>query len=411
MASHSHELTHWTVAELSDALRKTTEALAAELDSPTPKAPEWSVFEWGIARAVVTIHGIAGLLLRQLQWGGVPGWREFLAAEVADAGQRYEDARAALVEIDSHSRLSGVAVVALKGMALHAMGLYQPGERPMADLDLLVQPAELGTAADLLEKLGFEAKGSTWKHREYSRIVADGRTLKIDLHTRLAERLAYREFELPGDVFSNRHEAGVQQYRSRLVLLRHLLLHTASNMSTHWVRGVHLHDIARLSEGMSRTEWADFSEPGWPHSWLLYPPLALVARYFPGAINESALDQLAARCPPRLARITRRHTLFDVSASNPHIFALPAMAWCTSFADLLRYVRLRAIPERSELASLRAVANSGGFAAGKSWYQKSQPARIAEWLFRRSVRPATLFAVRRVLAQEGAADAVSQSRQ
>ena len=203
MATRSHELNPWTVAELSGALRKTTEALATELVSPFPNAPEWSDFEWGVARAVVSIHGIAGLLLRHLQWSGAPGWREFLAAEVADTSQRYEDARAALVEIDSQARRSGLVLVALKGMALHAMGVYQPGERPMADLDLLVQPAELGPADDLLGKLGFAPTVSSWKHREYARTVTEGRILKIDLHTRLAERLAYRDFELPGEVFPN----------------------------------------------------------------------------------------------------------------------------------------------------------------------------------------------------------------
>lgn len=38
------------------ALRKTTEHLAAELANPTPNAPDWSPFEWRMARAAASAN-------------------------------------------------------------------------------------------------------------------------------------------------------------------------------------------------------------------------------------------------------------------------------------------------------------------------------------------------------------------
>jgi hypothetical protein len=51
--------------------------------------------------------------------------------------------------------MRGVALVALKGAALHAQGIYSAGERPMADLDLLVSEDNMARATELLTELGF----------------------------------------------------------------------------------------------------------------------------------------------------------------------------------------------------------------------------------------------------------------
>ena len=59
--------------------------------------------------------------------------------------------------IDRRARASEIALVALKGVALHACGLYAAGERPMADDDLLVRESEAQRAEQLLTELGFHA--------------------------------------------------------------------------------------------------------------------------------------------------------------------------------------------------------------------------------------------------------------
>ena len=50
------------MTSVAAALRATTERLAGELANPGEAPPEWSAFEWRIARAVAVMHGISGLL-------------------------------------------------------------------------------------------------------------------------------------------------------------------------------------------------------------------------------------------------------------------------------------------------------------------------------------------------------------
>lgn len=407
MAIPSHEGLIPRAAELCAALRQRTEELSAELLSATECAPAWSGFEWGIARAVVAIHGIAGILLRDLKWDGVPVWRDFLAREVAATRESHARSVHALQEINAAAVRAGVPILALKGCALHSAGVYLPGERPMADIDLLVRPEHGEIVSGLLENAGFKPGSRSWKHQEYTRDAlptlentrrVPTAMLKIDLHTRLAERIAYREIALPHDPFGGSDEPGVRGYSSIVVLLCHLLLHAAGNMSSCWLRAIQLLDIALVAERLTADEWLAVRCSRWPDRWCLYPPLLLTARYFPHAIDISTLRDLESSCPPWLRGSVARQSLTDVSASNARIQALPELAWCTSFGGLVRYVCLRVLPEKSELDDLRKLARTAEYGRDQAWFTMSQPARIASWLFRRPLRPATIHAVLRALS-------------
>ena len=119
---------------------------------------------------------------------------------------------AALAALDDRARTQGLAAVALKGAALHALNVYVPGERPMADIDLLVPAADAARAAQLLASLGYIQTGAIWKHQmfEHSQARAQARAwqaaqprlplgehanypIKIELHTRIAEKLPRTE--------------------------------------------------------------------------------------------------------------------------------------------------------------------------------------------------------------------------
>jgi hypothetical protein len=379
-------------------LRMVTEALVAQLQAPTESPPPWNEFEWGIARAVVAIHGIAGILLRDLQWAEPAHWRDFLACQVAEIHDRQREFDSALREIDRLAIDAGIPVMILKGCALHALGIYQAGERPMADIDLLVRPGDAGMISGLLERAGFLLRGSSWKHREFQRVRGSER-VSLDLHTLLSERLAGRPIELP-DIAIGMEGSGLRGYATKAALMRHVLLHTAGNMSRRWVRAIHLHDIARLAGQLQPADWQELRSRGWLDRWCLYPPLCLAARYFTGAIDAETVAELAATCPRLLTRWAQRQILSDVSASNPSLLALPELAWCTSLGTLVRYLKMRVIPERELLEGLRGLTETADFAHGQSWFTMSHPKRIATWMFRRPIRPATLHAVRRGLGYE-----------
>jgi len=65
----------------------------------------------------------------------------------------------------------GIAAVALKGAALHAIGLYAIGERPMADIDLLVRPADAERTAAVDRIAGLSRSSASWKERVFTPIV------------------------------------------------------------------------------------------------------------------------------------------------------------------------------------------------------------------------------------------------
>src|ERR1700722_11464515 len=125
--------------EVAAALRRTTEILAQSLASPADDTPRWSDFEWHIARAVTAMHGVSSLLWDELRWAGPASWRRFLNEQRDHSIGRYRQIARILEAVDSRARAEGIAVVALKGAALHARGIYAAGERPMGDIDLLIR--------------------------------------------------------------------------------------------------------------------------------------------------------------------------------------------------------------------------------------------------------------------------------
>src|SRR4029077_16616421 len=57
------------------AVGATTKIVAPDLAQPQATAPEWSESEWRIARAVVAMHGVSGLMAAATRWPGPAGWQ------------------------------------------------------------------------------------------------------------------------------------------------------------------------------------------------------------------------------------------------------------------------------------------------------------------------------------------------
>ena len=68
---------------IARALRVTTSRLASEIILPTDIPPDWSPFEWDMARAAATMQGCAGLLASIAHWPQVAGWQRFLDGQQA----------------------------------------------------------------------------------------------------------------------------------------------------------------------------------------------------------------------------------------------------------------------------------------------------------------------------------------
>jgi hypothetical protein len=281
----------------------------------------------------------------------------------------------------------------------------------MADIDLLVRDAEVREATKLLEDCGFAMTFNTWRHqlfesRDKGAASADvlgehvDNPLKIELHTRICERLPVNEVDITSFVFPADPRAGLNDYPSSASLMMHLLLHAAGNMRAHALRLIQLCDIVRLAERFRPNDWADLldARSNGRDLWWAMPPLALTARYHPGAIPPSVLEQLSARCSWLLRRLSRRQRLSEVSWSNIRIYALPGLEWCSSPQEAVRFVISRAWPSRQTRTELRRFAAHQVGAGEIPWYGLSQGRRILRWAFSNPPRVQALLPIRAALA-------------
>src|SRR3546814_6878769 len=122
----------------------------------------------------------------------------------------------------------------------------------------------------------------------------------------------------------------------------HLLLHAAGNTCNRRLRLMHLHDSALLSTRMSVGDWIALGEcddGGAP--WWALPPLAMVDRYYPGAIPADVLAGLSRRCPLLLRLFSRSQTMTGASCSGLWLHPLSGVEWSRSAGDVGRYLRQR----------------------------------------------------------------------
>lgn len=395
---------------LQGALYRVTESLAALLAHPLSEPPRWSELEWRIAPAVAAIHGVSPLLAGVLRWRGPPDWAPFLAEQRRQTLLRQQRIAALLARIDDLARSAGIVIIALKGAALHAAGLYAAGERPMADLDLLTRPADAESAVAVLLALSFRDAGTTWKHQGFEPAAAQRHAalgehvdnpIKIDLHHRIAERLPLSVTDLTDIVYPPQADPGVNSYPSLAALMTHVLTHTAGSMACRQLRMIQLCDIARIAARMRGADWETLAglHGRERRLWWAAPPLMLVDRYFPDIVPREALAHLGRGCPRLLRRVAARRTLSGFSCSHLYIDPIPGFIWATSPAQAARYVLRRVFPDQEQRTQMSVVAKTGPWAAEPGWHEQSQARRVLQWLSSRPTRTETLQPVRAALGQ------------
>jgi hypothetical protein len=394
------------------ALRKTTETLARELACPTRRPPEWSDFEWRIAEAVAAMHGVSALLARELRWQGPEHWRRFLVEQKIHTLRRQRLIEQLLDALDSGGRRAGIGLVALKGAELHTIEIYGAGERPMADIDLLVREVDADAVAGMIAALGYSEYYANWRHRVFAPEGKKGHVagfgenvanpIKIELHTRIAVRLPLAEADITSLAFPRDPQPGLNHYPSVASLMAHLLLHAADNMRDRALRLVQLHDIALLATRMNGHDWEELlSGPENARDlWWALPPLTLVARYYPAAFPEAIVSGVEHACPWLLRQCSRRHQLADVSWSNLRMQVFPGIEWCRSPREVLSFVMGRIRSSPTARAAVERVATNDQWAARISWYGLPRRKRVLRWIFSRPPRIGTLWSVRSALGLE-----------
>lgn len=398
-----NELSLPKAAVLQAALRATTDRLAAELSSPLPLAPAWDEFEWRAAMAVSVMHGISGLLASRLAWAGPPHWQAFLAEQAEQGRRRETRVRGLLARLHG---AAGMPLLGLKGSALLALEVYAPGERPMSDIDLLVRPADMAAAGDLITALGYDTGLARHRHIAYEPLAQppapafgehEDNPIKIELHPAIAEPLPLHEIDITAGLLAPDAGPGLNPYSSPAALMRHLLLHAAGNLCSRSVRLIQLHDIAVLGSRLGAADWEQVLAPasdGRP-AWWAVPPLRLAQRLFPGQLPAIPAAVLAA-CPPRLRRTSDRQGLADLSLSHLGIPLLPGIAWARGPIDVLGLAWQRLHP-REQAVTARLVQRQHSL-AGSAWTRRPPWLKALSFLRGAPPRVQTLYSLHRALA-------------
>jgi hypothetical protein len=402
-----------SVSRLATSLHKITERLASELETSLAETPEWGEFEWRIARAVAAMHGISPVLDTHLRWQGPQGWRKFLEEQHHQSVKRHLLIEGLLREIDHQARRANVGFVALKGAALHAIGLYAPGERPMGDIDLLVRPDDIASVAEVLGHCGYEVAFDSQRHlsfqptgRQAPTVIRLGEHIdnpvKVELHSKIAEQLPVTEVDVTAFLLPSPMESGLNAYPSMSSLMMHLLLHAAGNMRAHALRALQLHDIALLAKRFTAEDWEQLLSMAADDDrlWWAFGPMVLTSRYYSSAIPTEVISRLKAGCPWLLHVTTRHQQLTTVSWSNIRIAAFPGILWSRSGSEALEFMRRRIWPSREARSELREGAAQIPQSSSVPWYGISHGARIMVWLFSRPPRVQTLLSVRAALASD-----------
>ena len=125
-----------SLPRLQRSLRLVTELLAQRLaNANAADTSHWDETDWRIAPAVAAMHGIAPLLSRQSWRGALPAWQQFLDEQRQHTAARHQRLVCLLERLNEAARGLKLTALALTGVALHNLGIYEPGTRPMADID------------------------------------------------------------------------------------------------------------------------------------------------------------------------------------------------------------------------------------------------------------------------------------
>jgi hypothetical protein len=389
---------------VSAGLRRTTETLAAELARPGGTTPQWSDEEWKLAAAAGAVHGVLPLLGKTCRWRN-DRWQAFLADQHAHVASRHVRIACLLAHIDDEARAAGICIVPLKGSALHALGLYTAGERPMADIDLLVCERDVERAVPLLQKLGYAESFAQWKHRvfkpvdvglSHSLVLGEHRDtpINIELHTRIQERLPISIVDITERIYPSQPRSGLQAYSSNGALMSHLLLHAAGNVCSSTLRLLHLHDISLLAARMTQSDWDVVCGEDTQSAWWALPPLRLAARYYRDAVPASVIANARSGCPAWLRAISCLQTLTQVSSSRLWLQALPGIEWSRSAREASHYLYRRFRPRQESIQERADMIRTQAWLQGQSWVTAPQRRRILKRLAGRVPRMDTLYAVR-----------------
>lgn len=340
--------------------------LAQWLNGAELEDPDWSPELWESLKFISRVHGTAPLLHKRLYgvtWldSALKGW---LAEQYRFNDQRIAKMQVELKEILASFSQAGIGVMPLKGAILAVEYYEAAGLRPMADLDLLIQPEDFERGAAVLAQLGYEQDLVHWKHTEFikpdnRRVVStqgehpdNPRGVEVHLHCR--ETFGGPTIELTDFMWRHSVEGPLLGERAILPAPEALWLHLVVHASYHLWQGrgrlIHLVDLVHVSPQLTDLQSLLSSVD----ARFTYPSLAMVKKYFPGSIEDRLLSAQADRLSPSFRQWADTLDLVNSSYLNPKpqgLYLLKALKFSEGRPrEMIQTLRFALLPRLEEIA-------------------------------------------------------------
>jgi hypothetical protein len=250
---------------------------------------------WNLHRLGL-LHHLPSDAQRRLTAGAQSLW-----ARGAALAARWGEATRALRE-------AGIETVTLKGIALAHTVYPEPGLRPMADVDLLVRPADRLRAIEVLARLGYRTPGPEAERlgesRCFAELVRDG--VLLDLHWDIARYLRFDgvvRVDHEG-LWSRARPLVLAEGRSLALCPEDTLLHLALHLTlgSDFARVLWYADIdALIRRHAAELDWSRIADEArrWRIGLLLDWTLGVVSASFGTPLPAGLADRIA---PGRLRR-------------------------------------------------------------------------------------------------------------
>jgi hypothetical protein len=310
-------------------LTEICDTLAHWLIDPASANPHWSADTWAQFRFASLVLGAGPLLhqkLADVDWVE-PTTQSWLAEQYDFNTQRLAKIQAELKEILACFAADNLTVMPLKGSILSANFYAEPGLRPMADIDLLIHPADFERSSACLQQLGYEPDLAHWKHTEFSK--PDNRAIAsrtgehpdnprgVELHLHCRERFGGPTLDLTSYIWQTASTGKLLGESTTLPSVEALWLHVLVHATYHIWQGkgrlIYLFDLAQLlphlSDPLTTLQRVD--------ARYTYPALSLLCKYFPQTIIEPLLSSQQKRLSPAFRRWAGSLDLVTSSYLNP----------------------------------------------------------------------------------------------
>jgi hypothetical protein len=300
-----------------------TRELATWLETPDrgdrTAVASWGPSHWSIFERVVAIHGLAPYLARTVPASTlgdvVPTYViDWLSGQDELNGRRIERMHDELAAILGAAAAAGIEVMPLKGALLTTMDRPRTSGRPMADLDLLVHPADRGGLGVVLVGLGYRHVPEANPRPTHDVFVdpGGGRVVsfegehpdnprRVEVHVEVKRHLWgwVDDDDLTAALWAGARSGEILGQRAAIpraeALFAHLAIHASSDLLSGRGRLVQWLDLGWMAPHAGDLETM-------PHPRLAFPSLRLAARALPDAMAPVDLASLTEHVPGRLAR-------------------------------------------------------------------------------------------------------------